>query len=266
MKKLVFILCCISGLSFGQEAKYLSQSFEFKSGETAYLFGDQVKLREAPNTASEVLALLGIGEAIEILEKTDSHMTYEGMKSPWYKVKYKEKVGFVLGGLISMDKATYRDQTYLVALKEDKGTFYLKTRVMGKEEGYIENVSALYTHAFSIKAYGNRGLQDLEGIFLVNYISESCGVDGGGIYLFHTGNSLLEAIRFSRVADADLYWFIEEYIFPFDESGKRNKILYKREEGSTLEYETEWKETKIIQRLLEWKDNQVLPKIDFKEN
>lgn len=259
--RLLLVLLMVSKLGFGQDAKYLSENYEFENGEIAFIFGDDVKLRDQSNTESNVLTLLKIGDKIEVLEKSDNKMLFEGLDSPWYKVKFQDKIGYVLGGLISADKVSYKNFTYLVSFKREGDITFLKTRILDSKKGYIENISQLNSHTFSISAHGNKGLDDVLGIFEVDYMAEACGIDGGGIYLFFNGKDLLKAIDFSQVGDAGEYWYFEEYIFPSDENGISGKILYKREVGETREHETEWVETKLTQRMLEWKNNQVLPKI-----
>jgi hypothetical protein len=264
MKKIAFILFLITHcLNFGQ-TKYLSEGYQFKKGDTIYLFGDKVKLREKPSTDSSVITLLKIGEIVEIVEKTNSFLMYEGLKSPWYKVKYNDTFGYVLGGLMSLDTETYKNYTYLIAFKKKNDALFLKTRIIGNnQDDYFENVSKLHTHEFSIKASDDKGVEHVKSIFLIDYLAEACGVNGGGIYLFYTGDNLLKAIEYSQIGDADLYWFIEEYTFPADDNGKKGRILYKREVGEQKDEVTEWVEIKITHRNLEWIDNEITPKIEF---
>lgn len=266
MKRILLLLILSSVISFGQNTKYLSERYEFSANEVAYMFGNDVKLRESPNTESEVLTLLKIGSKIEVLLKTEKKMLFDGLESPWYKIKYKDKVGYVLGCFISLDKASFNTTTYLISLKKDGATLFLKTRLIKTNNEYLENISKLHTHEFSIKTYGNKGLKNVESIFKINYLAESCGINSGGIYLFFNGSELIKAIDFTKVADADAYWYVEDYIFPTDEGGMEGKILYKREIGETIEYETEWVETKHTQRVLKWNGKEVLPKIESKKN
>ena len=262
MNKLLLIFLVIFKIGFGQDTKYLSENYEFKNGEIAYMFGNDVKLREQPNTKSEVLSLLKIGEQIEIVEKSNSEMEFDGIKSPWYKIKTENKVGFVLGSLISLDKVINGNQTYLISLKKDGLKLFIKTRVLENDLEFTENVSQLLTGEFSIKVTGNKGLENIINIFEIDYLAESCGVNGGGIYLFYDGKELIKAIDYTQVADADLYWFIEEYIFPNEKDGIKGKIVYKSEIGETKEYETEWTESKATRRVLEWNGKEILPKIE----
>lgn len=266
MKKLIIIFILILKIGFGQNVKYLSEDYEFKNGEIAYMFGNDVKLREQPNTKSNVLTLLKIGEQIEILEKSDTKMEFDGIESPWYKVKANNKIGFVLGILISLDKVTNTNLTYLISLKKDGFKLFAKTRVLENGLDFKENISQLITREFSIKAIGNKGLENIKSILKIDYLAESCGANGGGIYLFYDGKNLMKAIDYTQVADAGAYWLIEEYIFPHDKGGKEGKIVYKREHGETKEYETEWVETKLTQRILEWNGKEIFPKIESEDN
>jgi len=262
MKEILTLLLFFFSLSsWCQDVEYLAANYEFKKNEKPYLFGDNVKLRENTNTESKVLSLIKIGEQIEIIEKTDSVYLLNGIESPWYKVKYKEFIGYIVGGLISLDTAVTNNLTYLISLEKKEKLLLLKTRLLLKESDYLENISELKTHQFSIKAYDNRGLNNLESVFLIDYLAESCGINGGGIYLFYDGTTLTKVIDYTQIGDADLYWYMEEYIFPTDKDGVENKILYKREVGETKEYETEWVERKLTERQIEWKDNQLIPKI-----
>ncbi len=266
MKLLLIIIILISTDGFGQEAKYLSENFEFNDGDIAYMFGNDVKLRDQPNTESEVLSILKIGEKIKILEKSDTKMDFEGILSPWYKIKSKDKVGFVLGSLISLDRATFENSVYLISLKRDNSKLFLKTRVLENENAFKENIAQLLTGEFSVSASGNKGLENVNSIFKIDYLSESCGTNGGGIYLFYDGNNLMKAIDFTQVADADLYWFHEAYIFPNDADGVAGKIVYKSEVGETKDYETEWTESKHSRRILEWNGKQMVPKIETEKD
>ncbi|MHA7057208.1 SH3 domain-containing protein [Aquimarina sp. M1] len=261
MKKLLIIFLLISKTGFGQDTKYISENYEFTTGEIAYMFGNDVKLRDQPNTESRVLSLLKIGEQIEIIEKSDSKMKFDGIESPWYKVKTKGNIGFVLGSLISLDKSTNGAFTYLISLKKDGLRLFLKTRVLENGSSFKENVSQLLTGEFSIKTTGNKGLEKIKSIFEIDYLAESCGVNGGGMYLFYDGNDLLKVIDYTSVADGDLYWFKEEYIFPDEKDGIKGKIVYKSEIGETKDYETEWTENKTIRRILGWNGKEIIPKI-----
>ncbi|MFB9051595.1 SH3 domain-containing protein [Formosa undariae] len=262
MNKILLIFLFIFQTGYSQDTKYFSDNYEFENGEIAFMFGDDVKLRDQPNTESDVLTLLKIGEQIEILEKSDLTMMFDGIESPWYKVKTKDKEGFVLGSLISLDRVFDKNLAYFISLKKEDSKLFLKTRVLESNLEFKENISELSTWSFSIKASGNKGLENIKSIFEINYLAEACGVDSGGIYLFYDGNDLIKAMNYTQVSDAGLYWFMEEYTFPTDEDGVEGKIVYESDSGVTKEYETEWTESKVIRRVLEWNGKELFPKIE----
>ena len=135
-------------------------------------------------------------------------------------------------------------------------------RLIESDKEYIEQFAQLSTPKFSIKVFNNRGIENIKNILLIDYLSEACGVDGGGIYFFYDDEELTKAMDYIRVVDADAYRYMEDYIFPNDNEGVQGKILYKREVGETKDYETQWVEIKLTKRLLEWKDNGIFPNID----
>ncbi len=79
--------------------------------------------------------------------------------------------------------------------------------------------------------------------------------------MFYDGKSLHQAIKYSKVSDADAYWYSEDYYFPEDKEGVEGKIVYLREAGETKDYETEWVETIKVRRVLEWDGKEVHPKL-----
>lgn len=189
-------------------------------------------------------------------------MKFNGMESPWYKVKTKNKVGFVIGGLISLHKETCNNVTFLISLQKITSKLFLRTRIVNNNFTYEENVSELYTHEFSVKAYGNKGLNNVVSIFEINYLAEACGVNGGGIYLFYNGRKLTKVIDYEEVGDGDAYSFNETYIFPNEEGGVPNKIVYTSKVTETKDSATAWTETKTTRRLLAWNGQKVIPKIN----
>lgn len=97
MNKLLLILFLLfSNYNNAQDCEYLGIDKEFENGDIAYLFGDNVRLRIAPTSESEIVAVLKIGKRLEVLEKSNVKTTFKGIESPWYKVKYKNEVGYIL--------------------------------------------------------------------------------------------------------------------------------------------------------------------------
>ena len=264
MNKLVIILLLVTNFSFSQETKYHSPYVNFISGEYYYLFGNDVKFRSLPDTNSDVIELLNIGTEIQIVEKTNETLNYNGIESPFYKVKYNNKIGYILGGLISLEKRSVNNSKYVFSFKKNDDNLSLIIRHINEKNEFTESVSRLTTHEFSIEIYDNKGIDGIDNILFINYLAEACGIDGGGIFFFQTENELKKVFKITQVSDAGVYWLMENLIFPTDENGIKGKILFTSEQGEYLDESTNWIEIKKTSRELEWINGEILPKLNAK--
>jgi|GEM_PF-2583375 len=69
---------------------------------TLTIKAEEVNLRSAPNTDSDVIFQLKRGNVCEIIEKGKKD-EIDGKKSSWYKVHYKDKEGWVFGSLVRIN-------------------------------------------------------------------------------------------------------------------------------------------------------------------
>ena len=227
----------------------------FQPGQVVYLFGDQVQLRAAPTTNSKVLKTLPIGMHVVVLEAHENSWRYKGMDHPFYKVDYKGTEGYILGGLLAIDKKEIQGRTHLFGLASIADENYLLIRTL-KDEGKFQEKQLQLSHStFFLKDIGVKGLPNLEGILLVDFVAEACGIEGGGVYLFQDAGSLHHVARLSQVADAGIYYFWEEFIFPTDEGGLPGKIRYKKEIGKYMDTAAHWKKTQTETKDFIWDNN-----------
>ncbi|MEO8932791.1 MAG: SH3 domain-containing protein, partial [Xanthomarina sp.] len=239
MTKFIFFITCFLFLNVihAQETACLELYKEFKNGETAYLFGDNVRLRENPSTDSESLKLLKIGDRIEIIEKTTLTNTFQGMESPWYKVTHNKDVGYVLGGLISKSEVENNDLRCFINFEIMDDKPYIITRVLPNSNSiYFENKSAYLgdNHAFCITLFDNRGVVGIHNIIYINYLPESCAANSGGYYLFFDNKNLHKAMDLTSRGEYG-YSDTESLYFPMDDLGQENKIIYISEENSYVD-------------------------------
>ena len=262
MNKIIIFLLLITNFSFSQETKYHNPYLDLKNGEYYYLFGNDVKFRILPDTNSEVIQLLKIGTEIQIIEKSSEILNYNGIESPFYKIKYNDKTGYILGGLISLEKRNFNNSKYLFTYKKNDDNFSVIIRHINEKSELTESVSELITHEFSIDIFDNKGIEGVENILFINYLAEACGIDGGGIFFFQTENELKKVFEITQVSDAGVYWLSENLIFPTDEKGIKGKIVYEKELGEYKDEETNWFEITKVSRELEWEDGEILPKLE----
>jgi hypothetical protein len=264
MKIAIFLFAALvtSFTSTAQETKVYSVYNDLIVGNIYHLFSTDVKLRKEPNTTSEVLKTLALGAEINVLEKTKDTMTYQGELANWYKVKYNDLTGYVLRSLIAINYQEMGSTTYLFNVARIDEMDNLKVRVLRADGTLINQKYNLNTGTFQIEIDDSKGLDKVLEIIFIHYYAEACGVDGGGIYLFYDGERLVKAAELQRVADADLFWYVEELIFPDDDESLKNKVRYTRESGETIDYETNWVEEKYFSREYEWSGSGWNPPLD----
>ncbi|MFB9052487.1 SH3 domain-containing protein [Formosa undariae] len=265
MNKLALLILFISCLSYGQEIDYSNTYSDFENGKNYFMFGDNVAFRAAPDTASKAIDVLHIGSEIKILEKSEQTVLYNGIASNYYKVNYNGKVGYVLGGLISLGKKEKGTSKYFYTYGKKDDSYYIIIRHLNETLDINEVTSALSTQTFSLEIYDNKGIENIGNIIFVNYLAEACGVEGGGIYFFESHGVMKKVFTISQISDAGVYWFHEELIFPNDTDGVQGKIVYKKEYGTYQDEATNWVEVNTVSRELQWKAGEIIPKLNTEE-
>lgn len=268
MKNIVTSITILLIFNFvnAQECKYLGIDNEFKNGDIVYLFGNNVNLRTEPTSESETLGLLKIGQRIEIVEKTDIKNNLNGIKSPWYKVKYAEKIGYILGGLISLTDIMDDNIRCFISLEKKEDNLYILTRLLSDStDNYFENRSKSFAdnNGFCLKLFDNKGLESISNILYINYLPESGGANTGGYYLFFDNKKLYNVIDLTSRSDIG-FWESENLYFPIDSLGEKNKIIYIKEKGEYPDYDSDENEPKWEQSIkiileLEWTNNELKP-------
>ena len=234
----------------------------FESGEVVYLFGDHVQLRASPDPKSKVLKTLSIGTQLVILGKHEHSWRYKGVDSHYYKVGYKGMEGYVLGGLMALERKTVQKLTHLFGRAKSGDEEYLLIRSLQENGSFTEKSTRLAQSQFYLSSLGTKGVPDIEGILLVDYVAEGCGSEGGGIYLFQQQGKLHQVARLSQVSDAGIYYVWEEFIFPEDNHGIAGKIRYKKETGELFDEASKWKKTSVVTKELTWSNGNLYP--DYK--
>lgn len=246
----------ITGQSYNEETRFVEDMVQF-------MFGDNVKLREAPGLDSKTLALLPIGSKVKVAGVTETVYTYKNITSPWYKVNYKDKIGYVVGGLLSFNRllSTANPNTcFLFSLSKKEELVSVDIRVIEKGKLLDEiSVKLLGNGSFQFENIGNKGMPQLQDILVIDNDSEACGINGGKSYIFWDGVKLRHVTDTSEIGDGGLYHHHSEFIFPSDENGRENIIIYKAEHGELKDEETEWYVTTTHERNLTWDGEKLLP-------
>ncbi|MEX0313105.1 MAG: SH3 domain-containing protein [Allomuricauda sp.] len=251
----VFAALMTFALTFAQRIHDIDA---FQPGEQVYAFGNNVKLRAAPDTDSKVLELLKMGEWVKIIEKTHFSWPYKGIDHSFYKVKYNDIIGYVLGGLLSLERKTVNGTHYYFAYgqKGDETYLNIRSRYMGQLH---EKKVPLSHKNFSVDTYGNRGIPNLDGILYVQY-HFGREYHEGGIYLFAL-KGVLTDYELSRSYDSDRAYRLERFIFPDDEGGIAGRITFRKEMGKHYKRGSEniWLHTGLETWKLTWENGELTP-------
>lgn len=246
-------------LSLGQEKSHCPTSeCDFQPGDQVYAFGHNIKLRAEPSTSSKILDKLKIGEWVKIIEKTEFSWPYNGFDSPFYKVSYNGMTGYLLGGLLSLEKKTINDQKYFFTYSKKGETTFLNIRTP-LHGSYLEKQIPLKNTQFSIHTMDNRGIPNLDGILYIDYVAHPQSLEDGGVYLFLNHFNLCDAVELSEMRQAGAFYHFEQFIFPDDEGGLVDKVLYKKVWGRNLDLATKWQQSARETRILSWIDGHLSP-------
>jgi hypothetical protein len=245
MKKMILALggLCAAFGAFAQPRETAYADFQHDS--TYYLIGDQVNVRLNPDTASEIIIQLPIGEKITITENTMLEYTKNGYTANWYHIRcnYQGKPvdGYIWGGMIASTtviSATDKELLYMYSVNKviEKQYFnevYIQLRVCKNQQPLaklnVKAVGGLQTYS-SAESLGPKGVPGVKDIFRINFSDGYCAGAFGDIYFFWDGNKIYHAKTLNKGFDAP-YFSTNEFIFPDDSKNKNGYIINKSESG-----------------------------------
>lgn len=262
MKTSILLFFCAVTMVVAQDPVYHDVNINLETGKKYALFGNDVKFRKSPDVNSKVLALLKIGSEVEILEKTTETIVYNGIDSPFYKIAYKGQTGYVLGGLISLEQKQTDKLRYLFAYKKLEFQYQLLVRALDSNDEFKEEVTTLGATGFTVQLKDNMGLEGIDAILHVQNHPEACGVVGSDIYFFQYGKEYKKALQTTIFSEAGINWYNEKLIFPEEEEGVKNRIVFKKEQGEYGDEASNEIHIATTLRELRWENGQLLPKIN----
>lgn len=262
MRILTILALFLSFLSISQEdIRYIESNFKFENGSTQIMYGDNVVLRADEDAASNAVDTLRIGEAVEIIKQGKTTSTVNGRETHWYKVRAKNKVGYVLGGWIALDHKAINGNTYLIIYAERNEEMYARIRVLSKDGTFYGHEVELTTSTISLDVDDNKGLKGIEEMCIIRMHAEACGVVGGHIYLFNNGEKLSEVMRTLHMSEAGEFWFSENIEFKGEAYWEENIAFFSRENGEYMDDSTEWTQAVINTVKITWDGEKFSPDV-----
>jgi Bacterial SH3 domain len=260
---LIVLLLLVSYALNAQESPF----HNFEDGSIQFLIADDVNIREDASTNAKVIATLPIATEIEIVKKTDEVYTIRDLELNWYKVSFvkdgETQMGYVWGGLIAM-KSFYEEgsQNYFLfginGFNEDDGykKVEFQVRVANNYKEIDKMIVGTYPDFSSMffKMDDNKGIQGIENVLMIDYAAEYCGGASGLFCFFYVDKKIYLAKELKEGFDAP-YYHSEKLIFPKDECGLPNRVLWIMSGGDAEEIEPEevgvklykWENLKLVE-------------------
>ncbi|WP_196893746.1 hypothetical protein [Aureivirga marina] len=237
MKKLLFILSLYcSFFTFGQSKEishYITNEINWKENDTVYLFGNNVKFREHPNTDAnnKVLDTLPIGAELRVIEVSKKTYNYNGIDYPWVMVQHDYEIGYVLSGLIANSKLEYQgEEFYILGYKKPSDNPFdtnVVTKIRAKksnDEVVEQEIRFIKNHVY-FSIYDAKGLEYVDNVVRISTLTESCGDTSIENYFTFSKENGFQLIFGTNIVADGGYSTVEEIIFPSDKFGENDKII-----------------------------------------
>ncbi|XDD47834.1 SH3 domain-containing protein [Leptospira sp. WS39.C2] len=78
-------------------------------GQTVFISATTLNARKTPTIDGEKLGKVRLGDVVRVLERSETEMEIDGIKSFWYRVESPFVTGWVFGGYLSITKVETRD-------------------------------------------------------------------------------------------------------------------------------------------------------------
>ncbi|MBC8755906.1 SH3 domain-containing protein [Kordia sp. YSTF-M3] len=250
------------------DTTYLYHKYDID--KTYSLFGDNVKLRAEPNTTSEVVTLLRIGDEVKIIKKTYFFLEDATSKTAWYEVDFQGEKGFIAGKFIANGHKKSGNQHFYFRKIPDEENDQVHIRIVYNTttKAYTETTQKLMNESIGISFEAHHDLKNILQIVIINYFGDSCGEEGGNTVLFLKENyELVKVADLSEIGDGGIYGLSETFTYKIDEENGQPIILFTKEEEEQVDEEKRWFETKKITRIYEWNGTKLVPEFskEFKK-
>lgn len=259
-----FLFC---NLIFAQEEKEPLFIYPtFKVQQNYSLFGDNVKLRKEPNTTSDVITLLRISDQVKLLEITEQLYESSATKTPWCKVDYKGKTGYILEKFMAHAYAVNTDTDFFFRLTrtENQSELLIRTSYGDSEIAYHETTFKLLENSISVTIEDNKGLENVTEILKIKYHGDSCGAENGSTYFFLKNDfKLVHIADLSSIGDGG-FSESETFTFTKNESNGQPIIIFTKTASETIDEDATWIESKSMTRQFEWNGEELVPEFSKK--
>lgn len=260
MKAVRYIAILVSALPVVLKAQNVTFDDEvnlwnIQLGQQATVFAENAYIRSGPSLTSAVTDSLRAGTEVTIVSAPHKSANIRHFYAPWYEITYindhQKKHGFIWLGLLALDKQTDSqgfqylfgfDQFVQTKAIEEQDHFLTSIKRLAPDRSLVSSYSYRFPFAGQLIAQGKllsgMGLENVQHIFRMEFLSEACGVPSDYYYVAWTGQHFIGLPHRSSVGDAGVFYHDEKIQFP-SEHRKNKNIIYKYiEDGEMLDEET----------------------------
>lgn len=203
-----------------------------ESGFHTAIFSDNVNVRQAPSLTSSVLAVLPIGQPVQVLAFDTTRLTINGRTACWHQVSWsntakKQEQGWVWGGYLSLAGGGCKEEPmFLIGCTEVK-------KIPGSRKvEYVHEVKAVKdfklinkiklpevsvgeAQVYGIRIQTSRGLPNVLHVLQFYWSSATCGGLQQDFFALWTQDQQFQVLPpVKSMGEAGFYTQIEKYIFP----------------------------------------------------
>ena len=245
MKKLLIVVfVLIHFLSFSQEYPNCEGYWQGEENRIAMIGATNCYVRDEPSVNGKLLDSLQLGKEIVILKNTENLLKIRGINASWVQISFENQQGttqkaFLWKGFIALGFVKSAQNIFLTTLdrvlvdgkEADRSDAMFLVKVLDLNKKLLaqnsfkkNNNESFY---FENKNIGSLGLSDLNTIYRLSFLAESCGVPSLYYYFGWNGVDLLTLPKRENISDAGAFYYDEAFVFPSEKGGKPNTILKK---------------------------------------
>jgi len=204
-------------------------------GDSAGVFIEDAVLFDAPRITSAVICSLPPGAILHRLAAIDMQYHGDGISGSWLEGSW-EMDGEIIRGYIpqpwlALTEIALTDETFflfgIVGKSEDGWNFIGSARAVRDGDILWESVFYIpgggfgaddYRYSVSCREADPSGFTQMLDLILLSFTYEACGYENRTVLFSWTGKYLIRGPSASWIAEAGLFHYTEEFIFPEEEA------------------------------------------------
>lgn len=243
--------------------------------EPAYVLGNDVALRAAPNVQGGLVATLAVGSKVWVEERGADTLAIHGISSTWFRVSTGTQEGWVWGDHIAQCAfGSTTDPTVKFVggidhiTPSDSGLTDFSYRLVALRDG--KELNGLVVRSFAwgfgtVQNLGNRGLKTVDDVITLEVpCVGGCGCTTGDVVVFWSGGIFHHVTDLMGSPDG-AYSSSSNFLYPADMEGVPGAVIkvtstYDDASEETLEDGNPNELTRIVRReFLAWNGQQLVP-------